>query len=152
MELTYLMDGVRRDHVILCGELAVLRQAENGDCPPSRQVLRDVCVRLTIGLREHILREERLLVTRGRSLGAAASEALAIPSSDHYSDYRYLQVITRHIISETRPFLLNNRHHLLTDFLRGLRCHMDAQEAELFPSVNTTMSRSVAESVLKKEY
>jgi hypothetical protein len=131
MELTYLMDSVRQDHALLCGELDVLKNAEGDDSPPSWQTLRDACKRLSMGLREHMLREERLLATRGRSLGAAASEALAHPSSDHYNDYRYLQVITRYVTSENRPFLLNNRYHLLTDFLRGLRCHMNTQESEL---------------------
>ena len=135
-DASHSMDCLRQDHAALCGELAVLKMAEGDDSPPTWQTLRDVCARLTLGLREHMLREERLLITRDHSLGAAESEAMSRPSIDHYSDYRYLQVITRHVTSESRPFLLNNRYRLLTDFLHGLHRHMDEQEAEFFGKQN----------------
>lgn len=150
MKLHYLVDSVRQDHALLCGELDVLKKAEGDDSPPSWQTLRDVCARLSVGLREHILREERLPATRGRSLGAAASEAMICPSIDHYSDYRYLQIITRHVTFDNRPFLLNNRYHLLTDFLRGLRHHMDEQEAEFFPIIEPAMAHVGAGVVWNK--
>jgi len=121
MELIHLVDGLRRDHAVLCGELAVLKKAEGDDSPPSWQTLRDVCARLSLGLREHIRHEERMTIE---------------PSSDHYSDYRYLQVITGLIALENRPLLLNNRYHLLTGFLHGLHRHMDEQEAEFFREGN----------------
>ena len=128
----HLLDGLRHDHAVLCGELAVLKKAEGDDGPPSWQTLRDVCARLSIRLLEHMRREEQLLVTYHRSLGAAASEAMIPMSNDHYSDYRYLQVITGLLTLENRPLLLNNRYHLLTGFLHGLHRHMDEQEVELF--------------------
>ncbi len=112
-----LADGLRQDHARLCGELAVLKKAESGDSANLWQILRDVCARLSTGLLEHIRHEERMTIRL---------------SVDHYSDYRYLQVITYHINLENRPPLLNNRYHLLTGFLRGLHCHMDKQEVELF--------------------
>ena len=143
-DVSHLVDGLRQDHALLCGELAVLKKAEGDDSPPSWQTLRDVCARLSLVLCEHIRREERLLVTRSRSLGAAASEAMGRPSIDHYGDYRYLQVITRYIVSENRPFLLNNRYHLLTGFLHGLHRHMDKQEAELFPVIEQAIANSYA--------
>lgn len=117
-----------------------MKKAEGDDSPPSWQTLRDVCARLSTGLRKHILREERLLGTRYRSVGVAASEATTRPLIGHQSDYRYLQVITRSIASENSPFLLNNRYHLLTSFLRGLHGHMDQQESELFPVIKQAMT------------
>ncbi len=117
---SHLAGGLRHDHAVLCGELAVLKKAEGDDGPPSWQTLRDVCARLSIGLSEHIRHEERMTTQ---------------PSTDHYSDYRYLQVITGLMALENRPFLLNSRYHLLTGFLRGLHVHMDKQEAELFPVI-----------------
>ncbi len=129
---TNLIDDVKQDHALLCGELDFLKKAEGNDSPPSWPVLQEICARLATGLREHI-RWEKQLFPNHRSLGAAALAGASCPSIDHYGDYRYLQVITRYIALENRPFLLNNRYHLLTDFLRGLRHHMDEQEAQLFP-------------------
>ena len=146
MEL-HLVDGLRQDHAVLRGELAVLKKAEGDDSPPSWQTLRDVCARLSLGLCEHMRREEQLLVNHNRSLGAAALDTTVPQSSDHYSDYRYLQVITRCIALEHRPFLLNSRYHLLTGFLHGLHRHMDKQEAELFPIMERAMAAMPGEAV-----
>ncbi len=87
-------------------------------------------------LHEHIQREERLQTGHHRSLGAAATEAAAPLSISHHGDYRYLQVITRYIHSQGHPLLIYSRYQLLTDFLRGLRRNMDAQETELFQLIN----------------
>ncbi len=89
----------------------MLKEAEGSSGPHLWQTLRDVCARLTIGLREHMRREGTQ------------------PSHDHQSDYRHLQVITRYIEAENRPFLLNNRYQMLTNFIRGMHRHMDEQEA-----------------------
>ena len=129
----FTVESLRQDHALLCGELAVLEKAKSTEGSDLWQTLQDVCVRLSLGLREHIRREGQLLVTRNHSLGAAASEAMSRLLIDHYGDFRYLQVITRCVAIENRPFLLESRYQLLTDFLRGLHRHMDQQEAELFP-------------------
>ncbi len=129
---TNLIDNLRQDHALLCGELVILKKIEDSHSRPSWQVLREICTRLSVRLREHI-RWEKQLLSHHRSLGAAAPEAMNRSSIDHYGDYRYLQVITRYITLENRPFLLNNRSRLLTDFLHGLRHHMDEQEAQLCP-------------------
>jgi len=128
-------DGLRRDHALLCGELAVLKKAESGDGTQLWQTLRDVYARLSTGLLEHIRREERL---RTR------------PSHDHCSDYRYLQVIERYISFENNPFLLNSRYHLLTGFIRGLRSHMDEQEVELFQVIEPGIAHEGAGAVWHK--
>jgi len=119
-----LVDDLKQDHARLCGELAVLKAAESGETDFLAQTMRDVCARLSTGLNEHMLREERIPALHGRSLGAAAS-----PSMDHYNDFRYLQVITRYITSEKRPFLLCNRYQLLKSFVGGLKRHIEEQEA-----------------------
>ncbi len=129
---TKQIDELKKDHALLCGELDVLKKAEGDNNAPSWQMLQEICARLSIGLRDHMRWEESLLPNY-RSLGAAALAQPRCPSIDHYGDYRYLQVITRYIALEDRPFLLNNRYHLLVDFLRGLRHHMDEQEAQLVP-------------------
>ncbi len=108
---TILEEGIQQDHASFYGELAVLKKAEGGSIPHLWQTLREVCERLTIGLREHMERE-----------------GTHVPH-DHHSDFRYLQIITRFIISEDRPHLLNNRYQMLTNFIRGLHRHMDEQEA-----------------------
>jgi hypothetical protein len=130
-DVSHPLDGLRQDHVLLCGELAVLKKAESYDSAHLWQTLRDVCARLSVGLLEHIRREERRV---------AASEAITRPSIDHYSDYRYLQVIKRYIIFEDRSFLLNNRYQLLKNFILGLHRHMDQQESALFPVIKRTMT------------
>lgn len=145
MEQLSLMDDLKQDHERLCGELDVLRSAENDDGVLLRQTLRDVCARLSLGLLEHIRREERLLTTHGRSLGAAASEIMVQPLINHYGDYRYLQVITRHITLENRPFLLTGRYQLLESFILELQRHMDKQEEDYFPIVGRILARKVEE-------
>jgi hypothetical protein len=128
------IDIIRHDHACLGAELALLEAAENDNSVHLWKLLRAVCGRLSLALIEHIRREERLLVTYGRSVGAAAAESIIRPSVNHYNDYRYLQVISRHICVEARPFLLiNGRYELLRDFLREFQRHMQEQERELFP-------------------
>ena len=106
----------------------MLKNAEGSDNASRWQTLRDVCARLSAGLREHMQREEKLSAPHGRSLGAAALETDSYFLNSHYGDYRYLQVIARYVTSEDRPFLLNNRYQLLTNFVRGLHRHIDEQE------------------------
>lgn len=131
MELLRLVDDLRQGHALLCGKLAVLKEAESYNITHFWHSLQSACARLTTGLLEHIRREERLLVTHHRSLGAANSETISRPSSRHYGDYRYLQVITRSISLESRPFLLNGRYQLFTDFLSGLQRNMDKDEEKV---------------------
>jgi hypothetical protein len=126
MELTYLADRVRQDHALICGELAILKEAENESGACSWQILQDVCSRLSLALLEHMRREDRMTTQ---------------PSKGHFSDYRYLQVITRHISSNNDPHLLNNRFKLLTGFLEGLHRHMDEQERDFFPVLEPAMAQ-----------
>ena len=136
MQLLRWVDSLRQDHALLCKELVVLEKAQSDESTPLWQTLRNVCSRLSTGLREHIQREEQLLRSYPRSLGAAASETMTWSSSPHYSDYRYLQAIMRYLTLETRPFLLNSRYQLLMDFLRTMQSHIRQQEAEFFPESN----------------
>ncbi len=140
------MDDLKENHALLCGELAVLKQAEYSGNVPLWQALQDVSARLSKGLLVHIQREAQWF-KQNRSLGAAARIVMAQTSIDHYNDYRYLQVITRYITLENRPFLINSRYRLLTDFIRGLRCHMDEQEAQLFPASELSLAYLTADTV-----
>lgn len=147
-QASHLLDDLRQDHELLYGELAALKKAENFDGPPLWQTLQKVCARLSVRLRDHMGREEPLLrVTHPHSLGAAASETMSWPVIDHYSDYRYLQVITRSIALENRPFLLNNRYHLLTDFISRLHHNMNKQETDLFPFIEQAMAGKTEKAI-----
>ena len=115
MELTDSIHRLRKDHELICEELTILKNAQRDAGIPLRQVLREVCSRLSAGLLDHIRQEDRM----GQS-----------PPCDHYGDYRYLQVISQHIACEDRPFLLNSRLQLLTRFIQGLHRHMDVQGEE----------------------
>ena len=128
---------LRRDHALLCGELDVLKRAQNEDSPYLWQTLREVCARLLVGLREHVFRQEQLLVSSGYSLGAFTTpDPIISPSNSYYGDYRYLQVITRCIALESRPFLLRSRYLLLTNFIIGLDLNTQKQAAEFFPELD----------------
>jgi hypothetical protein len=146
-DASHLMDGLRQDHTRLCGELDVLKRAEISGGIHLWQPLRDVSERLFLGLGEHIRREDGLLVSHHHSVGAAAADAVILPSMVHFSDYRYLQVITRSIALEHRPFLLNSRYQLLKDFIGGLHRHMDEQETELFSVMEPSVAFTAGEEV-----
>ncbi|GEM_PF-2344694 len=145
--VSQLLDDLRQDHAQLCGGLGAVTGGESGHSTRSWQSLRDVCARLSTGLQEHIRREERLPLTRHRSLGAAAPEAMLRPSNCHYNHYRYLQVITRYITLGDRPLLLSNQYQLVQDFLNGLRRNMDQQEAELFPAIEQAATDTADEAL-----
>jgi hypothetical protein len=113
----YPLDALRLDHDRLRAESDALTAAADYTPTLLLQTLRGICERLTVTLRAHIELEERLL---------------GHPTLDHISDQKYLQVLTRHIASHGRPFLLNSRVQLLKQFLSGLGRHLDMQEAEMF--------------------
>ena len=136
-----VISRLRRDHTLLRDELHVLECVLDSDITGSRQILRDVCARLSVSLRAHIQREGRLAVVCSRTLGTFGTEVLARLAVEHYSDQQYLQVIKRGIARED-PNALQNTRYVLASFLTGLRRHMDEQESELFPFLQTVLETS----------
>ncbi|MBI3321464.1 MAG: hemerythrin domain-containing protein [Candidatus Omnitrophica bacterium] len=122
------VERLRRDHAILRSKLAVLEVAL-GMGPETWFVLREVCFTLSRQLRDHLKREEALVVACRKAMNPKALAAVVV---EHRDEPAHLRTLNRLFVSETRHSLERIRP-ALTDVIQGLRRHMAEEEAELFP-------------------
>lgn len=122
------VERLRRDHVLLRSKLDVLQSALTMG-PEAWYVLREVCFTLSRQLRDHIKREEDLVV---RCRKAMTPKVLAEVVVEHKDEPAHLRTINRLFVSQA-DHSLDRIKPALTQVIEGLRHHMDEEERELFP-------------------
>lgn len=128
MNQTILTAIIQQDHTDLRAEIAAFGSVKRVLDTTAWEVLQTSCARVSKILLGHIKREKKYVISSGHALGADLLKKNVQTPADHYGDYRYLQVITRCVVLENRPFLLNSRYHMLVNFFKDLEKHMDRQE------------------------
>ena len=150
------IERLKRDHAILRSKLDVL-EAGLRMGPGTWYVLREVCCTLSRQLRNHMQREEDLVMACRKAMirpSAGGNGTLPGPSSGPASSHpagggmepRVLAEIavehrdeSEHLRTINRLFVEKHGHTLerirpgLTDVIQGLRRHMAEEEQELFP-------------------
>ena len=129
------LERLRRDHVILRAKLDVLENMlrMEGD---AWFVLREVSFTLARQLRDHIKREEQLVVLGRQALNP---KVLAEVALEHHDEPQHLRTIHRLFVSEPTHTLERIKPALL-EVIMGLRRHMAEEEAELFPVLERVLA------------
>jgi len=122
------VDRLRRDHTILRSKLDVLHSALTIGSE-TWYILREVCFTLSRQLRDHIKREEDLVVACRKAM---TPKALAEVVVEHKDEPAHLRTINRLFVSQA-DHSLDRIKPALTQVIEGLRRHMDEEERELFP-------------------
>lgn len=119
------VDRLRRDHKILRAKLNVLESAL-GMGAETWYVLREVCFTLARQLRDHMKREEALV------MACRNPKVLADIAMEHRDEPEHLRAINR-LFAQEKTQVLDRIGPALQAVIQGLRRHMDEEEAELFP-------------------
>ncbi len=122
------IDRLLRDHEILRSKLDVLESALTMGAN-AWFVLREVCFTLSRQLRDHIKREEELVLVCRQAMNP---KVLAEVSVEHHDEPAHLRSINRLFVQEHSHDLARIRPALI-EVIEGLRRHMAEEEAELFP-------------------
>ena len=122
------IDRLKRDHQILRSKLDVLEAALRMG-QEAWFVLREVCFTLSRQLRDHIQREEALVDLCREVLSAKEVKRLAV---EHQDEPQHLRTINELFIKE-QGHTLQEIRPALTKVIKGLRRHMEDEEATLFP-------------------
>ena len=122
------VERLRRDHTILRSKLDVLQSALTIGSE-TWYVLREVCFTLSRQLRDHIKREEDLVVACRKAM---TPQALAEVVVEHKDEPAHLRTVNRLFVSQA-DHSLDRIKPALTQVIEGLRRHMDEEERELFP-------------------
>ena len=156
------VERLKRDHTLLRSKLDVVEVALRMVPPPGSSaeggpreargpsepesgggmgpgvlyVLREVCLTLARQLRDHIKREEELVVACRHALSPPGLAALAVA---HRYEPAHLRAINRLFVEEPSHTLERIRP-ALSAVLQGLRRHMAEEEAELFPLLERVLS------------
>ena len=126
---------LRRDHQILRSKLDVLEAALTMG-PSAWFVLREVCFTLGRQLRDHMRREEELVLACRKGM---PPKVLAEISVEHRDEPEHLRTINRLFIEE-RGQSLERIQPVLEEVIMGLRRHMAEEESALFPILERTLS------------
>ena len=131
------IERLRRDHRILRSKLDVLEAGlqMEGD---TWYVLREVCFTLSRQLRDHIKREDDLVIACRKAMNPKVLAEVAV---EHKDEPAHLRTINRLFVSASGHSLERIRPEL-TEVIHGLRHHMAEEEAKLFP---------ILERVLKEQ-
>ena len=124
------LERLKRDHLILRSKLTVVESALRMG-PETWFILQEVCWTLARQLRDHIRREEALLIAGAMSVRGPVFARLAV---EHREEPEHLRAINRLFAQEPGGSIEHLRAPL-TRIIRGLRRHMDEEEAELFPAL-----------------
>ena len=122
------IERLKQDHVILRSKLDVL-DAGLRMGPETWYVLREVCFTLSRQLRNHMQREEDLVMACRRAMKPHVLAEIAV---EHRDEPELLRTINRLFVEE-HGHTLERIRPALTGVIRGLRRHMLAEERELFP-------------------
>lgn len=122
------IERLKRDHALLRAKLDVLESALKMGSE-TWFVLREVCFTLSRQLRDHIKREEALVIAYRTAVNP---KVLAEVSVEHRDEPRHLRTINRLFMQESGRSL-ERVAPVLTQVIAGLRRHMAEEEAELFP-------------------
>lgn len=133
------IERLKRDHAILRSKLSVLESALKMG-PETWYVVREVCFTLARQLQDHIRREEALIAA---CRAALSEEVLARLSVEHHDEPQHLRTINRLFTRESRQTLEHIQPALL-EVIRGLRHHMEEEEASLFPTLERVLGRQRA--------
>jgi hemerythrin-like domain-containing protein len=129
------IERLERDHTILRSKLDVL-EAALGMGPRTWFVLREVCFTLARQLRDHIRREEALVASCRQALSASGLDRMAV---EHHDEPKLLGAINRLFLKEQGQ-TLERIGPRLQELIRGLRQHMDEEEATMFPAIERLLS------------
>ena len=134
------VDRLRRDHTILRAKLDVVEATVNMS-PETWYVLREVCLTLSRQLRDHIKREEALVVACRTMMNPKVLAEIVV---EHREEPLHLRAINRLFVSERgQPF--SQIKPALLSVVDGLRRHMAEEEAELFPVLERVLADREAE-------
>lgn len=133
------VDRLRRDHQILRSKLSILESALTLG-PEAWFVLREVCFTLSRQLRDHIKREEDLVAACRKAMTPAL---LAETAVEHKDEPALLRTVNRLFLGD-QDHLLERIAPAVREVIRGLRHHMDEEEAGLFPVLERTLAEQDA--------
>ena len=129
------VERLRRDHTILRSKLDVLQSALTIGSE-TWYILREVCFTLSRQLRDHIKREEDLVVACRKAM---TPKALAEVVVEHKDEPAHLRTINRLFVSQA-DHSLDRIKPALTQVIEGLRRHMNEEEYQLFPIFERVLS------------
>ena len=132
-----MIDRLKEDHTALQREIEALRAAFSQGA--ERVAVRMQCVALARRLRDHILREGRLVVSCSMALETFGAEELARFAVEHYHDREYLRVIRRFLSKDVR-FSPDGIRPALNGLVSGFRHSAAQQEQELFPFLERVLA------------
>ena len=135
------MERLKRDHHLLRGKLNLVESSLRMGSE-TWFVLRELCQTLSRQLRDHIRREEELLVDCRALLDDALVKRLVV---EHLDEPQHLRVIN-HLFLTTQGQSLKEIAPTLRALIDGLRHHMDEEEADLFPALERVLAPRAVET------
>ena len=143
------IERLKRDHAILRSKFDVL-EAGLRMGPGTWYVLREVCFTLARQLRNHMQREEDLVMACREGMttppagGGVQPHLLADLAVEHHDEPEHLRTINQLFVEE-RGHNLERIQPALTGVINGLRHHMAEEEQELFPILERALSSRTPE-------
>ncbi len=122
------IERLKRDHAILRSKLDVLESGLRMG-PETWYVLREICWMLSRQLKNHMKREEDLVMACQKVMKPHVLAEMAVEYRD---EPEHLRMINR-LFTEERGHTIEQIRPALTEVIQGLRHHMLEEEGELFP-------------------
>jgi iron-sulfur cluster repair protein YtfE (RIC family) len=122
------IERLKRDHAILRSKLDVLEAGLRMGLD-TWYVLREVCFTLARQVRNHMQREEDLVMACRKAMKPHMLAEMAV---EHRDEPEHLRAINR-LFVEAHGHTLERIRPTLTEVIQGLRRHMTEEERELFP-------------------
>lgn len=129
------IDRLKRDHHILRSKLDVLEGALRMGSP-AWFVLREVCFTLARQLRDHMRREEELVMACRRAMNPQILAEIAV---EHKDEPEHWKALNRMFLDEKEQ-RLDRIGPVLQQTIEGLRHHMAEEERDLFPILERTLA------------
>ena len=140
------IDRLKRDHAILRSKLDVL-EATLRIGSEAWYVLREVCFTLSRQLRNHMKREEELIVACRSAMNPVVLAEVAV---EHRDEPEHLRTINRFFVEE-QGHDLDRLRPALSMVIQGLRRHMTEEEAGLFPILERVLAARTFESTVTEK-
>lgn len=129
------IDRLKRDHQILHSKLNVLESALHLG-QDAWFVLREVCFTLSRQLRDHMRREEDLVMACRQAMNP---KVLAEVALEHHDEPELWRSLTR-MFADAQTHDVEGIRPALQQAIQGLRHHMTEEERELFPLIERSMT------------